>query len=544
MVRKRFGLLVLISAIFLLVIAGCGRGGDDTISAASPFLGGSQGLEIKFLPGSPPDEITNTNFPFQAIVGIKNVGEYDITKYQVRADLSGVLASDFGSNLVITNINPADNPTSRKKDSEGNIIEAVETFATIPLYGNLQLGADKISGNTKLTFRADVCYQYQTGAIGSICVLNNMVDVADNAICNPKGSRAISSSGSPVKVTSFRQSVVGQNKIQFSFDIIHSGNGNVFENKIPTATAGCPKDPSIKRNEENKLDVTVATGIPQTLTCVGIGSGTGTVTSNNVRLVDGKRTITCTQEVPASDFERNVDISIKFNYLGSIDKEVLAKKLESGTTTQPAITLTANPTQITLGSGQQYSTLSWSTANAQSCTASSSTGTWSGTKVVPGGSTSGQETVIPLQTTTYALTCTSSGGTQSSLTTIYVVGITGACGTLTAPRDIRSQIIGTTTSIQTCPMLNSAGITDAFLISTPNGGPAVLQFSSTLPANAYIGFAVRKDSCSVVANECSASSNSPQCSFTAVAGSTYCVVTNSQQANSPNTVVTFSLTRP
>ena len=336
MVQKRLRLLVLISTVLLLAIAGCGKGGDDTISAASPFLGGSQGLEIKFLGGSPPDEITNANFPFQAIVSIKNVGEHDITKNQVRVDLSGILASDFGSG-IITNIIPADDPSSRKKDSEGNIIEAIETFATIPQGGNLQLLADKIKGNTKFTFRADVCYQYQTDAIGSLCVLSNMIDIANDAICIPKGSRAISSSGSPVKITSFRQSVVGERKIQFSFDIVHSGSGNVFENKAPSG-GGCPKNPSNKRIEENKLDVTVATGIPQTLTCVGIGSGTGSVTSNNVRLVDGKRTITCTQDVPASDFERNVDINIKFNYQDSIDKEVLAKKLESGTTQQQPLT--------------------------------------------------------------------------------------------------------------------------------------------------------------------------------------------------------------
>ena len=83
------------------------------------------------------------------------------------SSLSGILASDFGSG-DITNINPAFDPSSRKKDSEGNIIEAVETFATIPKAGTgspsgqLQLQTSAITGNTKFTFRADVCYVYET----------------------------------------------------------------------------------------------------------------------------------------------------------------------------------------------------------------------------------------------------------------------------------------------------------------------------------------------------------------------------------------------
>ncbi|MBU90485.1 hypothetical protein CMO94_02990 [Candidatus Woesearchaeota archaeon] len=338
MLQKKQITLIVFSVILLLFIAGC-EGGDEVARGAptTPFLGGSQGLEIKFLEGSPPDEITDVDFPFQAIVSLKNIGEYRITSIeQVRVNLLGILASDFGA-LVITNKqieNEIYIPTPRIKDSEGNIIEAVETFVTIPAEtdGFLQLRSDAIKGNTKFTFRADVCYQYGTNAIGSICVLQNMIDIADDSICEPKGPRPIFSSGSPVKVAAFRQSVVGKRKIQFSFDIAHSGSGNVFENEPITFTspiAGCPKDPGNRRTKENRLDVRVTTGIPDTLMCVGADSSTttGIIDLNDVRLTDGKRTITCTQNVPGSDFEKNIDINIKFNYLDSIDKVVLAKHL-------------------------------------------------------------------------------------------------------------------------------------------------------------------------------------------------------------------------
>ncbi len=71
-------------------------------------------------------------------------------------------------------------------------------------------------------------------------------------------------------------------------------------------------------------------------------------------------------------------------------------------TSAPTVTLTVNPTRITVG---QSATLTWSSSNATSCTASNA---WSGAQA-----TSGTQTVSPTQigTNTYTLTCTGPGGT-------------------------------------------------------------------------------------------------------------------------------------
>ena len=66
----------------------------------------------------------------------------------------------------------------------------------------------------------------------------------------------------------------------------------------------------------------------------------------------------------------------------------------------PGLTLSANPTSVTSG---QSSTLTWTSTDATSCTAS---GGWSGSKAV-----SGSESVGPLSTTTnFTLACTGAGG--------------------------------------------------------------------------------------------------------------------------------------
>jgi hypothetical protein len=76
----------------------------------------------------------------------------------------------------------------------------------------------------------------------------------------------------------------------------------------------------------------------------------------------------------------------------------------------PTVTLTASPAQVTAGSS---TTLTWSSADADSCTAS---GGWSGERA-----TSGSETVAGLSaTTSFTLSCTGAGGTASSTATVGV----------------------------------------------------------------------------------------------------------------------------
>jgi hypothetical protein len=396
---KRSGLkFVALSAVFLLFIAGCGGGKDISTGApTTPFLGGSNGLSVEFLEGSPPTEVTDGNsFDFQALVKLKNNGEHKFSDAagtpaavgDIKIDLIGFSPNDFRSNICtgdgttsctvdtdctadtnkcvnslctgdgttacaadadctadtntcpkgftdadLQGISPTEAPTPRQRDSEGNIIEPVETFVEFPKAGKNFKFKESLSGNTVFIFRADVCYKYQTKAVSEICVLENQIDVADGAICDPSGSKTIFSSGSPLQVTSFRQSVVGKDKLQISFDVVHSGSGGVFD---PATAADCPKDPTNRRNKEDKVKVTVntgaATGGLTALDCVSLSPVADTNNeAGTVKLVNGKRTITCTQNLDPgrSDFQKPVEITVDFNYLESADTEVLVKHLVS-----------------------------------------------------------------------------------------------------------------------------------------------------------------------------------------------------------------------
>jgi beta-glucanase (GH16 family) len=79
----------------------------------------------------------------------------------------------------------------------------------------------------------------------------------------------------------------------------------------------------------------------------------------------------------------------------------------------PTLSISASPTSITSG---QSSTITWSSTNATSCTASNG---WTGTKAV-----SSSQVVTPTVTTTYTLTCTSAGGSTATQSTTVTVTAT------------------------------------------------------------------------------------------------------------------------
>jgi endoglucanase len=84
-------------------------------------------------------------------------------------------------------------------------------------------------------------------------------------------------------------------------------------------------------------------------------------------------------------------------------------------TPTPTVTLAVNPTSINSGAS---STLTWSSTNATSCTAS---GGWSGAE-----STSGAQSVSPTATATYTLNCTGTGGSANASATVTVNAATPA----------------------------------------------------------------------------------------------------------------------
>ncbi|MBA3757412.1 hypothetical protein H0X09_00910 [Candidatus Saccharibacteria bacterium] len=115
-----------------------------------------------------------------------------------------------------------------------------------------------------------------------------------------------------------------------------------------------------------------------------------------------------------------------------------ADEYSTGTTppppppTAPTVSLSSSPTSVASGSA---STLTWSSTNATSCTAS---GSWSGAKATSGSQSTGNLT----SSSTYSLACTGTGGSASASTTVTVSGTSAD----TTPPSIPTGLGHTTTT--------------------------------------------------------------------------------------------------
>jgi len=127
------------------------------------------------------------------------------------------------------------------------------------------------------------------------------------------------------------------------------------------------------------------------------------------------------------DYNTNADSSGPSSSFGSISQDNRAMSLNATYTlagspppppSGPKVNLTANPTAVNPG---QTTTLSWSSTNTTECTAA-----WTGSK-----STSGNQLVSPLTTTTYSMTCTGPGGSASASTTVSVSASGGGSPSVT-----------------------------------------------------------------------------------------------------------------
>jgi hypothetical protein len=135
----------------------------------------------------------------------------------------------------------------------------------------------------------------------------------------------------------------------------------------------------------------------------------------------------------------------------------------------PTVSLSASPTSITAG---QSSTLTWSSTNATSCTASNG---WTGSKAI-----GNSEVVTPTATTTYTLTCTGAGGTSApQSTTVTVTSVTPPSTKFT----IGQQVTPTATvNVRSTPAGTLLGTQAAGAVATVVGGPT----SAVLSGVTYI----------------------------------------------------------
>ncbi len=307
--NKKTLIIIFALCFIIFLVGGCTDDGGAT-AQTNPFIGGTTGLLLSFVPEAPPEQVFDSgDFPFDVEVRIINHGEYDIPKERTSIKIKGIKPSDFGLNENDFTKNPGEELLGRKKDGQGAILEGTTTYLTFSNFNYL----GKLAGNTNYQIFADVCYNYGTTAITQLCVKENMLR-DDGIVCRVNEKKTIYNSGSPVHVADFEQSARATDRITFTFRVVSRGNGNIYGRKTNCETT---------RANENRVWVEVNTGIPG-LECAGLSEGT--LTSGYVTLYGGERTVRCTQTVQTSvDYVKPISINLEYDYLETISTTLTVK---------------------------------------------------------------------------------------------------------------------------------------------------------------------------------------------------------------------------
>ncbi|MBC8444060.1 hypothetical protein H8D83_00590 [Candidatus Woesearchaeota archaeon] len=310
---KYLGMLFL--ATLIVFTAGCNQ--ETGPGRADPFIGGTTGLTIEFIEGAPPKEVYDGGvFPFTAVLKIENIGETDVVSGDASVKVSGIYASDFGTTTTDLIQSTTEDLLGSQKNAEGGITEGGIIHLTFPSTGDFSYG-DYLSGNMNFPFLAKLCYKYATKADTKICIKEN--PLSDNkGVCEIKETKTVFNSGAPVQIANFKETARANDKIAFTFDVWHKGTGKLFEKYTTCEDTLTNKD---------KVYVSIDTGMDG-LECTGLTEGTAT--SGYITLYDGKRAITCTQNVAGSsgDFEKVIEITLDYDYEQEISTNVLVKHAE------------------------------------------------------------------------------------------------------------------------------------------------------------------------------------------------------------------------
>ena len=305
----------------LVIVSGCTGGGENL--GGNAFIGGTKGLEISFIPDSPPAEAFDSGQrPFDATIQLKNVGEFDINREDIVVKISGLSPNDFGV-LPQDMVKRAEEDLAKtQKDPSGT--NKLEGGITTVTFANLRY-LPVLSGPTTFPVRADVCYKYGTYAETTMCVKENPLNTRESSVCIVNEDKPVDNSGAPIHVTSFKEFGKARDQIGFTFTISQAGTGLIFR---PDSDCNAGIESIV---DENKVFVNIDTRLPG-LKCTGLQGGGDT--SGYTVLYGGTgsssglaRAITCTQPLPdrTTAFLQQVRITLTYDYKEFIREDIVIK---------------------------------------------------------------------------------------------------------------------------------------------------------------------------------------------------------------------------
>lgn len=210
-------LLLILLAMTLMVVSGCTEGQTTPGQGVhANFVGGTRGIEMSFVANAPPSEVADQGQDqFEVVVNLLNRGEHEVAPEDVFVELEGF--SPFTFSITHDDLIQYSEyelmPVYKSQD--GSIIYPTDTPVIFSGFNY-----DEVAPNDEVySFRANVCYKYETIAVSDLCVKPRYNLDNEDDLCTVSGLRGVSNSGAPIQVTEIRQVPRGIDRTEISFKL-------------------------------------------------------------------------------------------------------------------------------------------------------------------------------------------------------------------------------------------------------------------------------------------------------------------------------------
>jgi hypothetical protein len=322
-------LFILMAVMLAGAFSGCQPADKTTneTSSTAAYLGGDKGLVLSFLTNAPPETVYEkpaggSVSPFDISVKVENVGEYTVPEGKYKLAVTGIDAASFGKSSGDLKSLTSTGELIKKRRSAGQ--EIAGTASIISVSGLAY--QSPVSGQIgPFNLRANLCYEYQTEASSSICVLEDLLGTTvrvGQALCKSTETKKVENSGAPVNVEKLEESATGKESLAFTFVIKHVGNANniVFKNEAQTCPIG-------DMTRQDKVGVKVELGTNDiTSKCSGINSGVASLYGEAGAQIRCAGTL-ADLGLAVGDYTQPIKIILTYDYFQYESKEITVKQL-------------------------------------------------------------------------------------------------------------------------------------------------------------------------------------------------------------------------
>lgn len=350
MVKKNIKLF-LVLLITLILLVGC-RPPTSQSNSNSKYSSGTKGVNINFLPGTPPKEVYS-EYPHSDIeipisIEIKNQGNYPTSEDDKLGQMNLWLTDKHDDLIYISGYDPnlffdweiedddadlldnkypvihfedrIDNLEGRSINNPNGGYDLIEFITSADLSG---IKGDKYSPN----FLVTLCYDYKTKATSNVCLdPRPFSTVKENKVCNIQDT-TLTNQAAPVAVTKVEQKALS-NSMQFKIHFRNVGGGDLIALDVLKRCSGQEiyARSELKNNDMNLvkvLDVKVGEESIRD-NCnqlVKVAENTG-----YARLINNEGFIVCTlkdyKENSDSAYITTIYVELGYGYRNTISKKV------------------------------------------------------------------------------------------------------------------------------------------------------------------------------------------------------------------------------